>query len=196
MELDDLKKTWSALDKQLQDKELVTDQDLELVMKQKRENAKGGINAILRSSKNILALSLVMIAFIVFVRWYDGVFLSEAYFWALVAIFPIAIGWSIFTMHYLRQTNIEEMPLTTVIERINKYNYWMSIDRISGTVILFAFVLISAFSLNVGEGTVINPTVFATIWIVAFIFYFWFINKYTFKRLKDIRKNLNELKEL
>ena len=196
MELDDLKKTWNVLDKQLQTKEIVTDEELLQVTKQKKDITKGTLNALIKNSRNILLTTIFLMLFIVFVKMYDGIFLSEPYFWTLVALLPPALAWSIYTLRYLAKTRIDEMPLATVIERVNKYNYWMSMERILGAIILFAFALIFIISTNLLKDNLTDQIIIFSIWILGFVFYFWFINKYTFKRLKEIRKNLNELKEL
>jgi len=196
MELDDLKKTWNTLDKQLQNKELVSDAELMQVMNQKRSDVIGTMNAMIRSSKSMLLTTFLLVGLIIFIRLYDGIFLSEPYFWTLVALLPPALAWSIYTMRYLINTKIEEMPLATVIERVNKYNYWMVLERIVGTLILFIFVLILVITIELWKRSLMDQILIPTIWILAFVFYFWFLNKYTFKRLQNIRRNLDELKEL
>lgn len=196
MEIDDLKKTWKMLDTQLEKSELVSNDDLIKLIQQKKDTTRNTINAILGSNKNILIATVVLLFFLIAMRISNGLHLSEPYFWAIIVMLPPALGWSLYTMHYLKQINIEEMPLANVIQRVNRYNYWMSMERVIGAGILLLFALIYIISTEMWNGNTTDQIVIICLWLLAFIAYFWLMNKFTFKRLKKIRQNLNELKEL
>lgn len=190
MKMDDLKKSWNALGEQLQGKELVTEDELLQVMSRKKSDAISTLSSINRSNKGIVAMTLVLLIAVIAVKVYDSDFLSETLFRGVIAIIPPALAWSIYAMRYLSKIKIEEMPLATVVERVNKYNLWMVIERIAGSVILLAFILIS-----VGESPA-NRFVVAAVWLLGAVFYYWFVHRYIFRKLKNIRKNLDELREL
>ena len=70
MELDELKKSWNALDEHLKDKKLVKDEDISQLINHATKN----INAISRLNKRLRIISLTIIALFILALLYDGVF--------------------------------------------------------------------------------------------------------------------------
>lgn len=191
-----MKKSWNILDEQLKDREIVAEDELLRVMNRKKSHVIDTLNRINRNNKYILLTTSLLLVAVVFTKTCYADFLNETLFWAIIAAIPPAVAWSIYSMCYLAKTRIDEMPLATVIERVNKYNYRLTIEHITGSVILLLFILISITSLGIWERNFTDQAIILFIWLSAVVFYFWFANKYIFGRLKAIRKNLEELKEL
>lgn len=196
MEIDDLKKKWSALSGQLERKEVITDEELLQVVKQKQDHVNSIMNAMKRNNRTIWLATAVLYALIIGIRLFDGSYFNETFFRAMIIFALPALAWSLYTMRYLGKTNIYEMPLAAVIERVNRYKYWMSMERIAGSVILFAFALLFIVTTELWKNNAKDQFVIVGIWVVGFVVYFWAINKYTFRRLRRIRRNLEELREV
>lgn len=191
MELDDLKKSWKEMDEKLQTKQLINDDELNKIVQTRKNSAYKSQKALLGNNLIILITSLILIAYFIITGE-----TQKPLFPIIIGLAAIAIPWSIYTMRYLRKTNIYEMPLATVIERINRYNYWMTIERVAGALILFILALISVIHLQIWKTSGWFPYFVCGIWIAGFIAYFLIVNKITFRRLRDIRRNLDELKEV
>lgn len=196
MELEDLKKSWKTMDEKLKNKQLVNDDDLLKMIQSKKSNAQKSQKTILKSSILILIITVILIGYFVATAKGHRLVLGESAFWIIIGLAAVALPWSIYTIRYLQRTNIFTMPLATVIERVNRYNYWMVIERILGAIILFVMALLSIIHLQIWEYNGWFPYLICGIWVLAFVFYFLLINKITFRRLKKIRKNLDELKEV
>jgi|GEM_PF-506940 hypothetical protein len=196
MELDDLKKSWQTMDEKLQSKQLLKDDELLKMIQNKKKNAQKSQRSLVNINLIGLSLATILILFVLLTQETEKLVLGKLYWWTLVAFTAIGIPWNIYTVRYLHKTNILEMPLATVVKRINRYNYWMTIERVIGAVALFIFALISIIKLQTWKLNGFLPWFIYGIWIIAFIVYFLFVNKVTFKRLRLIRRNLDELKEV
>ena len=153
MELDELKKSWNALDEHLKDKKLVKDEDISQLINHATKN----INAISRLNKRLRIISLTIIALFILALLYDGVFPDIYYQIILIALIP-ALGWDIFSSRYLSNTKIDEQPLVTVISRFNRMHRWVIRERIIGIGFLHAkarsvcSVFVSRGRLNLEDG--------------------------------------------
>lgn len=196
MELDDLKKSWKTIDEKLQDKQLITDDELAKIMQQKMSNAHSSQKALVRTNLVILALAVPVLIFFLWMYAGREYVLGKFYFWTIIGLAVVALPWSVYTIRYLKNTRIYDMPLTVVVERINRYNYWMMAERVIGIIILFALALISIIHLQLWKIGGWFPYFVYGVWGTAFIVYLLCINRLTFRRLKKIRRNLAELKEV
>ena len=166
MELDELKKSWNALDEHLKDKKLVKDEEISQLINHATKN----INEMSRLNKRLRIISLTIIALLLFTFIYDGVFPDIYYQIILIALVP-ALGWDLFSSRYLSNTSIDELPLVTVISRF--FFFYREVWQHGTGMIIFFFI----------------------IWTVCIIIPLWIYRK-NLNRLREIKKNLGELKEL
>ena len=190
MELDELKKSWNALDEHLKDKKLVKDEEISQLINHATKN----INEMSRLNKRLRIISLTIIALLLFTFIYDGVFPDIYYQIILIALVP-ALGWDLFSSRYLRNTSIDELPLVTVISRFNRIHRWVIRERMIGIGFILFMAVFFFFYREVwqhGTGMIIF---FFIIWTVCIIIPLWIYRK-NLNRLREIKKNLGELKEL
>lgn len=189
MELNELKKSWNALDEHLKDRTLVNDEDISRLINHTRKN----INDISSLNRRLRIISLVIIAFLIFTFIYDGKFPDIYYQIILVVLIP-ALGWDIFSSRYLSDTKIDELPLIAVISRFNRIHRWVIRERIIGIGFIL-FMAIFFFYREVWQHGVEMIILFCVIWTIGIVFPLWIYRK-NLGRLREIKKNLNELKEL
>ncbi|MEG1563503.1 MAG: hypothetical protein RR365_07220 [Bacteroides sp.] len=190
MELNELKKSWNALGEHLKDKRLVDDEDIVHLM----EHAKKNIREMSVFNQRINIFSFCLIAFFIVLFLSGGAFLDAYYLTILVALFP-AIIWDIFSARFFAQTKIDEMPLVNVISRFNRIHRWVICERlISVAFMLFlaGFFFIYRRVWEHGFGMIVF---FFVVWIAGFAIPLWVYRK-NLGRLREIKKNLDELKEL
>lgn len=190
MELDELKKSWNALDEHLKDKKLVKDEEISMLI----NHATNNINAISRLNKRLRIVSLAIIAMFIIALIYDGVFPDIYYQIILIALIP-ALAWDVFSARYLSNTKIDELPLINVISRFNRIHCWVIRERI----ICIGFILFMAtfffFHRQIwqyGTGMILF---FFIIWTIGIAIPLWIYRK-NIGRLREIKKNLGELKEI
>ena len=190
MELDELKKSWNALNEQLKDKKLVKDEDISQLINHATKN----INAISRLNKRLRIISLTIIALFILALLYDGVFPDIYYQIILIALIP-ALGWDIFSSRYLSNTKIDEQPLVTVISRFNRMHRWVIRERIIGIGFILFMAVFFFFYREVWQHGTGMIVFFFVIWAIGIIIPLSIYRK-NLGRLREIKKNLGELKEL
>ena len=101
MELEELKKSWNALDEHLKDKELIKEDELERLI----GHADKGIHAIARLNIRLILISLpILILFLTEVILHNR--LNPIYIIILLAWIP-ALCWDIATTRFLQRTQID-----------------------------------------------------------------------------------------
>ena len=190
MELDELKKSWNALDEHLKDKKPVKDEDISQLINHATKN----INAISRLNKRLRIISLTIIALFILALLYDGVFPDIYYQIILIALIP-ALGWDIFSSRYLSNTKIDEQPLVTVISRFNRMHRWVIRERIIGIGFILFMAVFFFFYREVWQHGTGMIVFFFVIWAIGIIIPLSIYRK-NLGRLREIKKNLGELKEL
>ena len=190
MELDELKKSWKALNEHLKDKKLVKDEDISQLINHATKN----INAISRLNKRLRIISLTIIALFILALLYDGVFPDIYYQIILIALIP-ALGWDIFSSRYLSNTKIDEQPLVTVISRFNRMHRWVIRERIIGIGFILFMAVFFFFYREVWQHGTGMIVFFFVIWAIGIIIPLSIYRK-NLGRLREIKKNLGELKEL
>ena len=134
MELEELKKSWNALDEHLKDKEFIKEEELEKLIR----HADKGIHAIASLNIKLILISLpILILFLAEVLLHNR--LNPIYIIIIFAWIP-ALCWDIVTTRYLQRTQIDEMPLVEVIGRVNRIHRWTIRERL----IAIAFLLVLA----------------------------------------------------
>ena len=105
MELEELKKSWNALDEHLKDKEFIKEEELEKLIR----HADKGIHAIARLNIKLILISLpVLVLFLLEVLLHGR--LNPIYIIIILSWIP-ALYWDITTTRFLQQTKVDEMPL-------------------------------------------------------------------------------------
>ena len=105
MELEELKKSWNALDEHLKDKEFIKEEELEKLIR----HADKGIHAIASLNIKLILISLpILILFLAEVLLHNR--LNPIYIIIILSWIP-ALYWDITTTRFLQQTKVDEMPL-------------------------------------------------------------------------------------
>ena len=103
MELEELKKSWNALDEHLKDKEFIKEEELEKLIR----HADKGIQAIARLNIKLILISLpILILFLAEVLLHNR--LNPIYIIIIFAWIP-ALCWDIVPTRFLQRTQIDEM---------------------------------------------------------------------------------------
>lgn len=204
MELDDLKKSWNALDKQLQKENIVDEKQIAELIAKYQAGAKRGLDSLSGFQKMSLVIATLIFLLFGVIILVDTSFLSELKLTAKVITMSVFIlltlvfgfWWDIKTYRFGRDTKVAEMSTVEVIERMNTFRRWTNLEfRLMPFwgIIFFAlyFWLMDYHTqpLVAQVSFLIASVVITTIIIV--IFY-----KKIFKHLNEINKNLKELKEL
>lgn len=187
MELEELKKSWNALDEHLKDKELIKEEELAKLI----NHADKDIHAIARLNIKLIVISLpILFLFLAEVILHNR--LNPVYTIILLAWIP-ALCWDIITTRFLQRTQIDEMPLVEVISRVNRIHRWMIRERLIATAFLLILAILSFVYWQIwqyGTGMILF---FILLWGGGLTFILWIYRKKFLNRIHEIKKNLNEL---
>lgn len=190
MELEELKKSWNALDEHLKDKELIKEEELSKLI----AHADKGIHAIARLNIKLILISLpVLILFLTEAFMHHR--LNPIYMFIILAWIP-ALCWDIATTRFLQQTKIDEMPLIEVISRINRIHRWTIRERLIATAFLLILAILSFIYWQIWQYGIWMILFFVLMWGGSLGLVLWIYRKKFLNRIQEIKKNLGELKEL
>lgn len=190
MELEELKKSWNALDEHLKDKEFIKEEELTKLI----GHADKGIHAIARLNVKLILISLpVLVLFLIEVLLFDR--LNLVYTIILFSWIP-ALCWDIITTRYLQRTHIDEMPLVEVISRVNRIHRWTIRERLFAIFYLLILAGISFIYWQVWQYGIGMILFFLLLWGGGLGLILWIYRKKFLNRILEIKKNLGELNEL
>lgn len=190
MELDELKKSWNALNEHLKDKKLVSDEEINKLI----NHAGKTISAISRLNIKVIIISIPILILCLIENFINGTF-GGFYIIIFVAAVP-GFCWDIFTTRYLQKTRIAEMPLVDVVSRINRYNRWIIRERIIGIAFILLLAIVFLIDRRIWEGGIEMILLFIVSWGAGIGLLLWIYQSKILGRIKEIKKNLDELKEL
>lgn len=206
MELDELKKSWDKLNEHLEQKELIDQRELgKLIIKHKQE-ADGKINVIAGWGKFSIIIAaagiLVLLSFCLFVipmLELPGKSVNRIYLvGGFLGLLLLGAGWwDLKSYLWLKKTNIETLPVISVVERINRFRLWTKYEIMGLTVMLilltgFIYYLNDLYEKSAPIQTIFFVFCITVITTVVCLLY----KKLIFNNLHDIKKNLDELQEL
>ena len=163
MELEELKKSWNALDEHLKDKELIKEEELGQLI----GHADKSIHAIARLNIKLILISLpVLVLFLLEVLLHGR--LNPIYIIIILSWIP-ALYWDIITTRFLQQTKVDEMPLIEVISRVNRIHRWMIRERVIATAFLLILAVLSFIYWQIWQyGIGIINSIFSLFLILSF----------------------------
>lgn len=205
MELDDFKRSWNALDKQLQKENIVDEKQIAEFIAKYQSGAKKGIHRINCWQRFSVLIGIVAIIILVGVLIIAPSMLLDIMVQPKSAVMAVFIGltllfgmwWDIKTYRWSCATKVDEMPVVTVIERINTFQRWIKYEVVAISVWSIIFVGLYYWLTECYKLPALVQTVLIALFVflVSIVIYFIY-KKMIYKNLDRIRRNLNELKEL
>ena len=200
MELDDLKKSWSVLDKQLQKENIIDEDQVSKLIAKYQAGAKKNMNSITDFQKtSLIAGGAIAVGAIIATSIINGVTVGlKEIVLASYVLIAIVFGllWDIKTYRWIRNINIEEMPTVKVIERINTFRKLMQYEAIAAGIWIVIFLALFYWV----QGFYTYPVakqlafLFMMLFIMAGVIYFLYSK--IGRHIDDVKKNMEELKEL
>ena len=168
MELDDLKKSWNALDEHLKNKEFIEEKEIAQLL----GRARNKMNSIDRFNRKLRFASIGILTLAV-LFWICADTLTDLFYWITLSLCIPALCWDLYSAHYLSRTRIDEMPLVTVISRINRYHRWMVREWIIGILYLLAMATFFFFHRQVWQYGAAGIIVSLIVWAIGLGICLW-----------------------
>jgi len=197
MELDELKKSWEVLDNRLKKKELIDEQTLSKLIKERTSQTRSSMNKILMYAKTTLILGSLALIGLGYYLLTSNPGNKEFCIWLFIWIM-LCIGmiWDSMGYRYLKSIDIENMPIVTVIKKITAYHRNFIIECFVAAFFFITAFLLQAICIRLFTLNITSIIVFSIIWIVGLVAAVLIIKSLFYNKLKNIKKNLAELREL
>lgn len=205
MDLSDLKKTWNALDKQMQQADLVDEKRLSDLIAGYQSHVAKGIHAIARWQKLSVCVGVVA-GMLLCAAWFllpfftsDTSLIFKLEITMVFLAFTLIFGtwWDYKLFRHGRDTKVDEMPVKEVIERVNILYKWIKYEVIAlgvwtGAFFGLVYWVKACYLLPVH----VQVLYFLIVIILVTALVYYMYKKKMYGNLGEIKKNLSELEEL
>ena len=205
MELDELKKSWNRLDKQLQREPMTDEKQIARLV----ERYKGATGQSLKRLQRfqwwsiygggtLMALLLVL-GFTYAVGQEDPSqqlrnYIELAF---LLLTILVAVGWDLHTYRWIKRIAIDELPVVEVIRRMRKLRRWTRYEIAGICIWTVAF---NALTYWAYRWNLLHPTMQLCggllILLMEALFIYYIYKKMVYKPLDDMESNLDKLKDV
>lgn len=205
MELDELKKSWNALDAQLQKEPIADEKQIkELITSYKANTRKslGFISGLQRLSIGVGALGLIALLLIWLVLPIllpnEHIQSKIAAFIGFIAISIIAgMWWDWKTYRWSKGTLIDEMPVAQVSRRITTFRQWTKLEVIAISVWIILFNILNYWVMEYHQASAGVQAVLITAFVIFDVLIIYVLyKKLIYKHLNNIKKNIEELEDI
>ena len=205
MELDDLKKSWAALDKQLQRAPVADAGRLAELINTHKTHARRSLKSLsglLRASV-IIGIAALLIMGIIALEMPQEIKDAQVRIKTLVVMAFIAITvivglwWDIKSYRWIKSIRVDEMPVVEVSRRITTFKRWVKYEVV--VICVWAVLFNGLYYWLMGFHNA--PALLQALVIAAFIacdaaIIYVLYKKLLYKHLDNINKNIEELKDI
>ena len=190
MELDELKKSWNALNEQLQKEPIADEQQItELIAGYKANTRKSlvGLAALL--------LRWLLLPTFGFNEQLQGKIVALLGFIAISIL--IGMWWDWKTYRWNKDTRIDEMGVAEVSRRMTTFRQWTRYEVMGISIWIILFNILNYWVMEYHLMSVGVQAILITLFVVfdALIIYILY-KKVIYKHLDNIKKNIEELKDI
>lgn len=206
MELDELKRSWSVIDTQLSKKVSVNEQEMAKLISEGKANAQkrlGRLNLVQRISLCVGGIFLLLLipAWILapdFLATRGEILRRVIILLAFVAISLMAgLLWDWKTLQCLKSIRIDEMSIVEVSRRMNTFRRHMRYETIAVCVWVILFNALNFWVVGYSQAPLATQVLVIALLLVADILIVYLLyRKVMYKYINDIRKNIEELKDI
>lgn len=204
MELDELKKSWNALDQHLQKDRLVDEDKLSELISTYKSNAGKSIRRLagwqrLSVSIGIAAILIVVALWCILPRFISGNLKDESCILCLFFAVTIILGifWDLKTYQWIRDTKVDEMPIVQVALRMNKFRSWMKYEVIAISVWAVLFTCLYYYLVGLYHKPLLFQVIIISLLLLVDVCIIYLVyKKLIYSHLDTIKKNIEELEGL
>ena len=205
MELDDLKKSWAALDKQLQRAPVADAGRLAELISTHKTHARRSLKSLsglLRASV-IIGIAALLIMGIIALEMPQEIKDAQVRIKTLVVMTFIAITvivglwWDIKSYRWIKSIRVDEMPVVEVSRRITTFKRWVKYEVVAICIWAVLFNGLYYWLMNFYNAPALLQALIIMVFIVCdtLIIYLLY-KKVLYKHLDSINKNIEELKDI
>lgn len=204
MELDELKKSWNALNEQLQKEPVTKDEQVIELITRYKTNANKSLRYLTGWQRLSIAVGIVGILVLLLIWILPSLFHISEEFQSRINVLTLFIGisilggiwWDYQNYVWIRNTKIEEMPVSVVSRRMLQFRQWMKAEIISISIWIIIFNVIYYWTMSFNKESIIAQVLLIGVVLLGDAAIICLLYKIAYKQLNNIRKNIDELKDI
>ena len=205
MELDDLKKSWAALDSQLQKSPMTdTDRLAELIATHKNRTRRS-LKRLSGWQLTSVIMGIVALLFLIAIAFEipkeaqnAQTHIKMMVFTAFIAITIIGgLWWDFKAYRWIKSIRVDEMPVVEVSRRVITFKRWVGREVI--TICIWALLFNGLYYWLMGfynAPALLQALIIAVCLVCDALIIYLLYKKVLYKHLNDIDKNIDELKDI
>ena len=205
MELDDLKKAWTALDKQLQKTPVTDKKQLAELITAHKANMHKSLNSIYSVQRTSVIIGIIVVllmlgaAFEVNSGIKDEQIRVKALFFIIFMTVTVISGlwWDIKSYRWGKSIHVDEMPVVEVSRRITVFKRWTKYEMIAICIWAVLFNILYYWLMDFYHAPALMQVLIIASFILCDILIIYLLyKKFLFRHLNNIDKNIEELKDI
>lgn len=205
MDIDDLKKSWHAIDEKLDGKEVVSEHRLSDLMQTYKTKATKNLKKVKTLNALSIGMGLISIPAAIILCFFlpyivsDPAYIPKAIggIAIFVAVMLLAIWWDAKTYRAINQIKVDEMPVIQVQKKISEFRMLIKYEVWMAGIFLFLSIGFSYWYFDIYTLSFIRQILFLGIGLsIAAIVLSLIYKKLIYGPLNEAQKNLKEISEL
>lgn len=205
MELDDLKKSWNALDEQLKKESISNEKQIAKMIAGYKANAHTSLRRLTGWQRFSIGIGIVGLMLILAIWLIPSIFHIGEEWQSKVNVFTIFLGISLLTgiwwdhknYRWMKNTRIDEMPVAIVSQRMATLRQWTKYEVIVISVWVVLFNILNYWIMGYYRAPMKAQIVLITFFVLfdAAVIYILY-KKIAYRLLNNIKKNIEELEDI
>ena len=205
MELDELKKSWNALDAQLQKEPIADEKQIKELIASYKTNTRRSLGRLVILQRFSLGVGAVGLAIILLIWLLLPTFGFNEHLQTKTALFLAFITatilggmwWDWKTYRWNKDTRIDEMGVAEVSRRMTTFRQWTRYEVMGISIWIILFNILNYWVMEYHLAPASVQALLITLFVVfdALIIYILY-KKVIYKHLDNIKKNIEELKDI
>jgi len=205
MELDELKKSWNALDEQLKKEPIADEKQIAGMIAEYKANARKSIGRLTGWQRFSIGIGVVGLALLLVIWLLPSIFQINEEWQPKINTLIIFVGISILlgiwwdhkNYRWIRNTKIDEMPVAIVSKRMASFRRWTRYEIIAISVWVIVFNVLNYWVMGYYKASFgVQATLIAFFVLCDIAIIYLLYKKVAYKFLNDIKKNIEELEDI
>ncbi len=205
MELDELKKSWSALNEHLEKEPIANEEQVKKLIATYKTNAHKSLSQLTGWQRFSIGIGIVGISIILIIGLLPSLLHISEEIKQKVETLIIFVGvsllagmwWDYKNYCWIRDTKIDEMSVAIVSKRMACFRQWMKYEVIAISAWILVFNILYYFTMefynkSLGAQALLIVTFILSDVIIIYLLY----KKVAYKHLDSIKKNIDDLKDI
>ncbi|MCI1682199.1 MAG: hypothetical protein LKI39_06535 [Bacteroides sp.] len=205
MELDELKKSWNTLNEQLQKESITNDEQVIELITRYKDNANKSLKCLTGWQRFSITIGIVGILVLSLIWILPSLFHISEECQSKINVLTIFIGisilggiwWDCKNYIWIKNTKIDEMPVSVVSKRMLQFRQWIKAEIITISAWIIVFNVVYYWAMNFNKASIAVQAILIGIIVLGDVVIIYFLyKKIAYKHLDNIKKNIDELKDI